>query len=60
MAAAAGDDPARQLAPFLARAEEISSIDPRVAYYLRLYAWKKGQARHSRDAFTMTVPSLRG
>lgn len=45
MAAAAGDDPARQLAPFFARAEEISSIDPRVAYYLRLYAWKRGQVR---------------
>lgn len=47
MAAAAGEDALRQLSPFLARAEEVASIDPRVAYYLRLYAWKRGQASSS-------------
>ena len=36
-------DQVRLIAPFITRAEEISTADRRMAFYVRLHAWHRGQ-----------------
>ena len=42
---AMAEDPALALAPYVRRAEELASLEPRVAYYVRLYALQRGMVR---------------